>query len=127
MKRNRNDNLYIRSYARSDTFPAIISTPIKYMIAKRYHSWCQPFTNMVVKTSGIVNYLYLMGVISLSLGTTNLLPFPPLDGGKILLYIIEAIRRKPLNETFVTKLQVFGFTLLIVLSIYITYLDILRI
>ena len=84
-------------------------------------------SNMVVKTSGIVNYLYLMGVISLSLGITNLLPFPPLDGGKILLYIIEAIRRKPLNETFVTKLQVFGFTLLIVLSIYITYLDILRI
>lgn len=84
-------------------------------------------SNMVVKTSGIVNYLYLMGVISLSLGITNLLPFPPLDGGKILLYIIEAIRRKTLNETFVTKLQVFGFTLLIVLSIYITYLDILRI
>lgn len=84
-------------------------------------------SNMVVKTSGIVNYLYLMGVISLSLGITNLLPFPPLDGGKIIIYIIEAIRRKPLNETFETKLQLAGFTLLILLSIYVTYLDILRI
>ena len=84
-------------------------------------------SNMVVKTSGIVNYLYLMGVISLSLGITNLLPFPPLDGGKIVIYIIEAIRRKPLNENFEIKLQIAGFTLLILLSIYVTYLDILRI
>ena len=84
-------------------------------------------SNMVVKTSGILNYLYLMGVISLSLGITNLLPFPPLDGGKIVIYIIEAIRRKPLNENFEIKLQMAGFTLLILLSIYVTYLDILRI
>ena len=84
-------------------------------------------SNVVSKTSGIFDFVYIMTLISLSLGITNLLPFPPLDGGKILLYIIEAIRRKTLNETFVTKLQVFGFTLLIVLSIYITYLDILRI
>lgn len=84
-------------------------------------------SNMVVKTSGIINYLYLMGVISLSLGITNLLPFPPLDGGKIVIYIIEAIRRKPLNENFEIKLQMVGFTLLILLSIYVTYLDILRI
>ena len=84
-------------------------------------------SNMVVKTSNLINYLYLMGVISLSLGITNLLPFPPLDGGKIVIYIIEAIRRKPLNEKFETNLQMVGFALLIALSIYVTYLDILRI
>ena len=83
-------------------------------------------SNMVVKTSGLLDYLYLMSIISFSLGLTNLLPFPPLDGGKILLYIIEAIRRKPLNENFEMKLQMAGFTLLILLSIYVTYLDILR-
>ena len=84
-------------------------------------------SSMVVKTSDFINYLYLMGVISLSLGITNLLPFPPLDGGKIVIYIIEAIRRKPLNEKFETNLQMVGFALLIALSIYVTYLDILRI
>ena len=84
-------------------------------------------SSMVVKTSDFINYLYLMGIISLSLGITNLLPFPPLDGGKIVIYLIEAIRRKPLNEKFEEKLQIVGFTLLILLSIYVTYLDILRI
>ena len=84
-------------------------------------------SNMVIKTSGILNYVYLIAIISLSLGITNLLPFPPLDGGKIVIYIIEAIRRKPLNEKFEEKLQLVGFTLLILLSIYVTYQDILRI
>ena len=68
-----------------------------------------------------------MGIISLSLGITNLLPFPPLDGGKIVIYIIEAIRRKPMKEKLETSLQMIGFTLLILLSIYVTYLDIIRI
>lgn len=84
-------------------------------------------SNMVVKTSGFINYIYLLGIISLSLGITNLLPFPPLDGGKIVIYVIEAIRRKPLKESFETKLQMIGFTLLILLSIYVTYQDIIRI
>lgn len=83
-------------------------------------------SNMVVKTSGVINYLYLMGIISLSLGITNLLPFPPLDGGKIVIYLIEAIRRKPLKQEFEIKLQVLGFSLLILLSVYVTYLDIIR-
>ena len=84
-------------------------------------------SSMVVKTSGFLDYVYLMSIISFSLGLTNLLPFPPLDGGKILLYIIEAIRKKPLNENFEMKLQMAGFTLLILISIYVTYQDILRI
>jgi len=63
----------------------------------------------------------------LSLGVTNLLPFPPLDGGKIVILIVEAIRRKPLKENIDTAIQMTGFILLIGLSIYVTYNDILRI
>ncbi|MBR6033378.1 MAG: site-2 protease family protein [Clostridia bacterium] len=44
------------------------------------------------------DFINLLAVISLSLGITNLLPIPPLDGGKILIYLIEAIRRKPLEK-----------------------------
>ena len=66
-------------------------------------------SEVVAQTSGIIDFLYIMALISLSLGVTNLLPFPPLDGGKILIYIIEAIRRKPLKQDFELKIQLIGF------------------
>ena len=66
-------------------------------------------------------------VISASLGITNLLPFPPLDGGKVIIYLIEAIRRKPMKEKTEVTIQLVGFILLITLSIIVTYNDIVRI
>ena len=69
----------------------------------------------------------MLALISLSLGLTNLLPFPPLDGGKVVIYLVEAIRRKPMKEELEIKLQMLGFAILIALSIYVTYNDILRI
>ena len=84
-------------------------------------------SDIVVNTNGIMQYLYIMALISVSLGITNLLPFPPLDGGKILIYIIEAVRRKPMKEETELKLQTLGFSILILLSIYVTYNDITRI
>ena len=69
----------------------------------------------------------MIALISLSLGITNLLPFPPLDGGKIVIYIIEAIRRKPMKENIEVGIQMAGFCLLIAMSLYVTYNDILRI
>ncbi|MGN1330352.1 MAG: RIP metalloprotease RseP [Clostridia bacterium] len=80
----------------------------------------------VAETSGIYDFIYLMALISLSLGITNLLPIPALDGGKILILLIEAIRRKPMNESTEIFIQMIGFSLLILLSIYISYIDILR-
>lgn len=84
-------------------------------------------SSVVSNTDGIRNYIYILALISLSLGVTNLLPFPPLDGGKVVILLIELIRRKPLKEKTEMTLQTLGFTMLIVLSIYITYNDILRI
>lgn len=81
----------------------------------------------VAKTNGIASFITMLTLISLSLGVTNLLPFPPLDGGKIVLLIIEAIRKKPLEEKYEVGIQMIGFGLMIMLSIYITYHDILRI
>ena len=81
----------------------------------------------VAKTNGIKEFVYLIALISLSLGVTNLLPIPALDGGKILILIIEAIRRKPLNEKLEMNLQLIGFSLLIILAIVVTYNDIIRI
>ena len=81
----------------------------------------------VASTNGIYEFVYIMSLISLSLGITNLLPIPALDGGKILILLIEAIRRKPMKQEFETGIQLAGFGLLILLSIYISYLDITRI
>ena len=84
-------------------------------------------SEIVVQTSGIRDFVYILSMISISLGFTNLLPFPPLDGGKVVILLIELIRKKPLKEKTEMTLQTLGFTMLIVLSIYITYNDILRI
>lgn len=84
-------------------------------------------SDMVVETNGFMEFFYMMSVISVSLGITNLLPFPPLDGGKILLLIIEAIRGKPLKQNTEVGIQMLGFILLIGLSIFVTYNDITRI
>lgn len=84
-------------------------------------------SEVVVKTNGIKEFIYILAMISISLGFTNLMPFPPLDGGKILFLIIEAIRRKPLKQETEIKIQMLGFAALIVLSIFITYNDISRI
>ena len=84
-------------------------------------------SDVVVQTRGIDNYIYIIAMISISLGITNLLPFPPLDGGKIVIYIIEAIRKKPIKENTEILIQNIGFYLLIALSIYVTYNDIVKI
>ena len=84
-------------------------------------------SDLVVSTKGMNQYLYMMSLISVSLGITNLLPMPPLDGGKIFIYLIEAIRRKPMKQETELKIQTLGFSLLIVLSIYVTIQDVIRI
>lgn len=84
-------------------------------------------SSIVSSTKGIGEFVYLLAVVSLSLGVTNLLPVPPLDGFKFLLLIIEAIRRKPFSEKFEYSMQFIGFLLLFILSIYIAYNDVVRI
>lgn len=83
-------------------------------------------SEMVVETNGIYNFVYLLSLVSLSLGVTNLLPIPVLDGGRILLLIIEGIRGKALKEEVELGIQSAGFTLLILFSLYVSYNDILR-
>lgn len=82
---------------------------------------------VVAETNGLLDFIYILAVISISLGFTNLLPFPPLDGGKVVILLLEAIRRKPLKEKTEITIQMVGFMTLIGLAILVTYNDILRI
>ncbi len=84
-------------------------------------------SEVVAKTDGVKEFFEMMALISLSLGVTNLLPIPALDGGKILILLIEAIRRKPMKQETEVNIQLLGFSILIALSLYVTYNDIVRI
>lgn len=84
-------------------------------------------SEVIAKTEGLREFFQMMALISLSLGVTNLLPIPALDGGKLLILIIEAIRRKPLKQETEINIQLLGFSILIALSLYVSYNDILRI
>lgn len=76
---------------------------------------------------GISVMIYFMALISVSLGLMNLLPIPILDGGHLMFYIIEAIRRKPLNEKVEETFNRLGFSLLLFLMIFVTIKDVFNI
>ena len=82
-------------------------------------------SNMVSKTNSLVEFLYLLSMISISLGITNLLPILPLDGGKILLLLIEKIIKKPIKKEVEASIQMLGMFLILTLSIVVTYNDII--
>lgn len=78
------------------------------------------------QTSGIGDFFIMLTLISVSLGITNLLPVPILDGGRIVLLLIEAVRRKPLRKETEAYIQMIGFVLLMGLSFIVMYQDITR-
>lgn len=82
---------------------------------------------VVSKTSGIISFLNLMAMISLAVGVANIMPFPPLDGGKVVIVLFETITRKKVSENVEAIISYIGFGLLILLTIFITYKDIIRI
>ncbi len=77
--------------------------------------------------SGIVPYLSTMAFISLQLGIFNLLPLPILDGGLILLFLIEWIRGRPLSDRFKEQWQKVGLAIIITLMAFVLINDILRV
>jgi len=75
---------------------------------------------------GITYYLDFLAIISISLGVLNLLPVPMLDGGHILYYLIEVVRRKPLTEAAQMMGLRLGLLILVSLMAVAFYNDILR-
>ena len=76
--------------------------------------------------NGIENVLYFLAIISINIGIFNLIPIPALDGGKIVLNILEAIRRKPLKQEIETYVTLTGVVIMVVLMIAVTWNDIMR-
>ena len=76
--------------------------------------------------NGLENVLYFLAMISINIGIFNLIPIPALDGGKIVLNILEAIRRKPLKQEIETYVTLAGVVIMVVLMIAVTWNDIMR-
>src|SRR5690606_19717247 len=76
-----------------------------------------------VASSGFIPLLNLTAILSVSIGLLNLFPIPRLDGGHLMFYFMEAIRRKPLSE----RTQEIGFriglSLVLMLMIFATFND----
>jgi len=85
-------------------------------------------TQQAVSTAAEINQwfpiLQLIGLVSVALATTNLLPLPALDGGRILFVLIEAIRGRRLDPAREGLVHLVGMAFLLVLMVFITYQDI---
>lgn len=75
---------------------------------------------------GVLSVINLMAFLSVNLGIMNLLPIPALDGGKIVLNIIEGIRKKPIDPNKEVIITMIGFAFLMILMILVTWNDIRR-
>jgi regulator of sigma E protease len=77
--------------------------------------------------TGILNFLYFLALLSLTLAIINIMPFPVLDGGHLLIIIIEGIIRREIPIKVKVAIQNVGFVLLLLLMAFILYNDILNI
>ena len=77
--------------------------------------------------AGMATFLWFMALMSINLGVLNFFPLPVLDGGHLLFFSIEAIRRKPLSEKAVQFVNITGIVLLGMLLLFVFYNDFSRI
>jgi len=80
-------------------------------------------TEQVVQ-AGTVGLISWLGFLSVNLGIMNLLPIPALDGGKLLLNVIEAIRKKPLSQEKEGYITLVGVLFLLIIMLLVTWNDI---
>ena len=75
---------------------------------------------------GINDYLEVLALLSVALGLTNLLPLPALDGGRITVVLLEAIRRRPFDRQRELAVQRYGLVALMALIAVVSYIDVSR-
>ncbi|MGQ7355984.1 RIP metalloprotease RseP [Streptococcus suis] len=76
---------------------------------------------------GWMSIIGLMAMLSINVGIFNLIPIPALDGGKIVMNILEGIRRKPLKPETESYITLAGVAIMVVLMLVVTWNDIMRV
>ena len=77
-------------------------------------------------SKGLVSLFYFSGLLSLSLGIMNLIPFPALDGGQLVMLSVEWIRKKPFSPKAYQVTTLAGLAIFLLLTVLVTYNDIVR-
>lgn len=75
---------------------------------------------------GLVYILSFAAIISVNLGVINLIPFPALDGGRLFFLLIEKVAGRRVNYKILNTINFIGFSLLIILMLFISYKDLVR-
>lgn len=75
---------------------------------------------------GLVYFLKFLALVSISLGVLNLLPVPVLDGGHLLLFLVEAVKGSPLSDEVMIQAQRIGLFILLLLMALAFYVDLSR-
>ncbi len=75
---------------------------------------------------GFLYFLQLLGILSLNFAILNLIPFPGLDGSRVVFAIVEWVRGRPIPPRSEGLIHVIGFVVILVLLVFITYRDIVR-
>jgi regulator of sigma E protease len=75
---------------------------------------------------GFVYLLSFTALISINLAIINLIPFPALDGGRLLFLLIEKIKGSRINQKFTNAANTIGFAILIILMLLVTYHDVIK-
>ena len=76
--------------------------------------------------AGVIYVIYLTALLSLNLAIMNMLPFPALDGGRLLFLLIRKITGRRVTDEMEGKIHFIGIMLLMVLMVYVTWNDIVR-
>lgn len=84
-------------------------------------------TQTAASSGNMENLLLIMALITINIGVANLLPLPALDGGRLFFLVVEGIRRKPVNPKYEGYVHAAGLALLLLLMVFVTYNDIVRI
>ncbi|MFB3880181.1 MAG: RIP metalloprotease [Armatimonadota bacterium] len=77
--------------------------------------------------SGWADFLTIFAAIAVTVGFINLLPIPPLDGSRLLIVVLEAVRRKPFDKRKESLVHLVGLAVILALFVLLTYRDIVRI
>ena len=74
---------------------------------------------------GLVSYFRFLCLLSIVLFIINLLPIPGLDGGQILVFTLESLRRRPLQPKVIARIQMISFSFIVLIAVVATFSDIL--
>lgn len=74
--------------------------------------------------AGLAAFIFLIAAVSINLAVVNLLPIPALDGGQLIVCLVEAVMRRPVNERILNYVHRFGVVALVGLMVMLTIKDV---